>query len=859
MANDPTLLFPKLVNPLSSRLATLPIILAGPILRHVNESSVTVWIALRSAHQVNLQVFTLTSTTPVMQSSFTSALKVGENLYVIAVTASAATAVLSAGQNYTYNIQFKPTGSSQTFDLFTSGYWFAGNPSNGKDASVAAKISYGSIGMPSFALPPASMNDLKVVFGSCRKPHGDSVDALETLDALLANTHPPNGPGPATNPVTRPHHLLFTGDQIYADDVAHILLALLTDAATVLLGAPELLPTLSADGTPGETKRFGPATRDKKIANEAGFTSTANNSHLMSFGEYAAMYLFAYSDVLWPSPLPAYEEVFRTGTEANPGTLPKIQKGTPYWAFAVSENQRKALESFVLSLPNVRRALANVPIYMIIDDHDVTDDWLMNRQFCDQVLPTELGTRIMMNALAAYAWFQAWGNVGKVTGAQDVTPALVAFQAWQQNDYPVADQTVTDLKKILGMPLSALGPATPPGVAQLAVDTAAVKWSYALSWATHELIVVDSRTRRGYPTAPLASPALIAETDQAGQLGIPLPPGLEDKVSIVVAPGPLVGIPGLESFQKEVSEKKDVFDRDVEVWSFDGTSLETFVSTLAARGQRQRRVIFIAGDVHYSFAYRYQYWANKPLASPTGGSAAAVFALMTSSAFKNETGDKLSHTRTLHRTGFVVRNGHADKRVNTRLAFNLAATEFGKSGVDYSKTSNGFYGYAAIVDRKVAIIRNLAEEAAFRGDTFEQIVFTRNPDAVEMTSFLHTDDNLRNVTFPPLPDSPADPGLRLSNTIDGLALSTAGHFDNIAPGSEIVGVNNLAVLRFEVRQAPAPNTLFAVQDLWWRADTKANLYAQQKAKTIPAMQPFTQLSVQLTIDTPPSNLKGVKF
>ena len=58
----------------------------------------------------------------------------------------------------------------------------------------------------------------------------------------------------------------------------------------------------------------------------------------------------------------------------------------------------------------MRRALANVPTYMVFDDHDVTDDWNLGRAWRDRVFTSPLGRRIVMNALVAYAVFQDWGN-----------------------------------------------------------------------------------------------------------------------------------------------------------------------------------------------------------------------------------------------------------------------------------------------------------------------------------------------------------------------------------------------------------------------------------------------------------------
>src|SRR5919201_234883 len=61
-------------------------------------------------------------------------------------------------------------------------------------------------------------------------------------------------------------------------------------------------------------------------------------------------------------------------------------------------------------LPIVRRVLANVPTYMIFDDHDITDDWNLTREWRDQVWRSPGGRRVVAGALAAYWAFQGWGN-----------------------------------------------------------------------------------------------------------------------------------------------------------------------------------------------------------------------------------------------------------------------------------------------------------------------------------------------------------------------------------------------------------------------------------------------------------------
>src|SRR4029078_3677824 len=65
---------------------------------------------------------------------------------------------------------------------------------------------------------------------------------------------------------------------------------------------------------------------------------------------------------------------------------------------------------FNKSLPKVQRVLANVPTYMMLDDHDVTDDYFLNPIWRRRVLGSRLGRALLGNAMIAYALFQDWGN-----------------------------------------------------------------------------------------------------------------------------------------------------------------------------------------------------------------------------------------------------------------------------------------------------------------------------------------------------------------------------------------------------------------------------------------------------------------
>ena len=52
------------------------------------------------------------------------------------------------------------------------------------------------------------------------------------------------------------------------------------------------------------------------------------------------------------------------------------------------------------ALPVVRRILANIPTYMMFDDHDITDDWNITREWNERVKESDYGKQIVANGLA---------------------------------------------------------------------------------------------------------------------------------------------------------------------------------------------------------------------------------------------------------------------------------------------------------------------------------------------------------------------------------------------------------------------------------------------------------------------------
>src|SRR4051794_19070780 len=83
-----------------------PLVLCGPILRRVEDSSVSVFLALKESRQVTLEIHDAGTGTPP-QPLFTATaptVQLGQRLHVCVVTASAPSGTLQPGVNYRYDV-----------------------------------------------------------------------------------------------------------------------------------------------------------------------------------------------------------------------------------------------------------------------------------------------------------------------------------------------------------------------------------------------------------------------------------------------------------------------------------------------------------------------------------------------------------------------------------------------------------------------------------------------------------------------------------------------------------------------------------------------------------------------------------
>jgi hypothetical protein len=397
-------------------------------------------------------------------------------------------------------------------------------------------------------------------------------------------------------------------------------------------------------------------------------TTRDGHSHLMSFGEYCAMYLYVWSNVCWEDRLDSPPPIAECQPPRNDfGQLtPPIQPAILHHHITVNgegeevlfgeykqeayDNDLAEMVEFHRTLPKVRRALANVPTYMIFDDHEVTDDWFMTVGWRDRALASPLGSAVVRNGMMAYALFQGWGNdpvkYEPRPGTTDKQPHEKLLQqianffppgATSAPDITTQDNPASQIEKLLGLDLRN----------QQAVDGSYVetnpplKWFYTVPGTKHQTIVLDCRTRRSFASriSPPGNIGSIALNEQ-----IPDTPSPSNKqVWFIVSSLPVIGPPIFdEMFAPLLVKIFDAKDADalqenrgtkrmpgthpdaVEAWCFDPIQFEKLVKKL----NNYKPVVVLSGDVHYSATNAMSYWNN-------GAQEPARIAQFISSGLKN--------------------------------------------------------------------------------------------------------------------------------------------------------------------------------------------------------------------------------
>ena len=414
------------------------------------------------------------------------------------------------------------------------------------------ELSYEAFDLPTFFLQNRWNREskLNLIHGSCRRIHnldpaeGGGYDALALADQLLSDT--------ASDLSTRPAVACFTGDQIYADDVhADTFEAIRRLAQKIETGFKEVLAEGLDFPEPGNRQEF--------LRAHAAIKSEQAKNHLITFSEYLAMYGLVWNQRNWDTSYPD-------------------------------------LDAFVKTLPKVRRVLANIPSYMIFDDHEVTDDWNIDLRQEELMRKKPLGFQLVGNGLAAYWLCQGYGNHPK---------AFIETATYYDHarDYAntIANRNVDiQTQKFLWM---------------IFWDEFANNNRWEFATPTYPPIYfLDTRTQRGtrsgtrpkfeeWPgidpdekTSPAALKSFASWTKTLTRLRAQIGTQRPDEVLIVlVTATPVLGIELIEWCQRLVGSL-DTFKLDDEAWSANAKWFQKFLETFSGTN-----LVFLSGDVHYSF------------------------------------------------------------------------------------------------------------------------------------------------------------------------------------------------------------------------------------------------------------------
>lgn len=784
-------------TPLSNRLSSLPLLLAGPIVRRTEYTSVTVWFVLKEQRNVTLEIFntnSLIEINPLMSGNQSSGVCIGDHIYIYCVTASGIT--LNPGTNYYYDINFG------------NGNWLSELISGGLD------LTFDGSQRPSFAIPPDNLDQVRLVHGSCRKPHGEGYDAMEGVHDMIQSAVT----GGSINAIDRPHQLFMTGDQIYADDVADVMLFMIDDTARVLFNWDEdYSPFTAAELAPGKRNT------NNRIRNDVGFTGMLPNkpvyskSHLLKFREYATMYLFAWSDALWPniSDFPHFQNIYPGEIEYDVYDAPGGgMRSVPTYGYFLSEVS--FVKIFRETISKVRKALANVSTYMVFDDHEITDDWNLNWRWCKEVYSKHLGRRTVQNGLLAYALFQAWGNTPAQFNEANKRFLLDAATNWRGSQ----DSHFAIIKSLLNIPT--ISPSAP--ISDFPHNSGiSFHWHYNVQMNHYAIYCQDSRTWRGYPNgrSDIAFAKLITQEGY----NIQLPSSFPNKdIYLIIAPCPVLGEPFIEEQQKKKNTWEDRCDLDTEAWSLDQDGFERLFSNLSSRlsintGSRSGRFCFLSGDVHYGLSSRCQIWGNTFLNdSHPNTQSEVVFAQLTASSFKNQTFGRTgvlavfqNGTLTLHNGGYPISITAAARNVN---ALPTPQQEFvwliGNTtvvGKFRPGTPSGLWDYGPV--QNGLLVRSKSQ---LQNDHVESISLT--PNWRYRTDWIlgQNSGNPRRTSGPTALNG-------IPSRADYLRVS-GNHRDYMSTwgnGKEIVGVNNLGEIRFSFNGSQKSIRHI----IWWRLEPRS--------------------------------------
>lgn len=568
----------------------LPTVVCGPVLRHCSSADAYIWFCTTQSVKFFGSAYSPTpfdarhSQPPKYQLVATGSteyeLRIGKRLFVqlLRLRIPSPSAALPSNTPIYYNIATSAPPAPAEGELADLPLWQL-------EAEVPLKdiLARSDELLPSFILPGGVSEEVRAISSSCRKPHGLQRDALDEIDLF----QPMN---------ERPHLNVMLGDQIYADDVATQLLAEIRRLSHLLVGKDGVDKSFLKEFVLDTTESR------KALVLNSGFTSTDSQNHLVAFGEFVCMYIYAFCTTQ-----------FRTlFSFRRPETTAKID------AYLVDEFE--ALTASITSYNKLTRIFANCPTYMIFDDHEVSDDWNIDSSWNQSNITPLRDSIIVRNALYSYFLFQGWGN-------------CPAHTQWGPS---ILREVQADFDDFLGA-------IEEKDAAVLPNRVSSWDWHFEIPCA-RQICILDTRTRRqkvgivdifrlakpdarsspiptssdvwlrysSYSDVTLIPGGAKGSGSGAQQIG-----ALRDKYLVLISACPVFGNSVLQTGQtfdlnpyglsEDPSQEGElikrarrfVAERDFEDWCSHPLSLVRLFDTLIARGASN--LVVVAGDIHAGY------------------------------------------------------------------------------------------------------------------------------------------------------------------------------------------------------------------------------------------------------------------
>ncbi|WP_337841264.1 alkaline phosphatase D family protein [Rheinheimera sp.] len=528
---------------------SVPLLLAGPILRRITPTRLTFWLATSAA--VDCQLRLQSHSEPPYSahcssqqlSGATTELQLASSLYLQLIDLPLQQPLPLELAVY-YDLQLKAKQDSHWQSCY----------------QLVHTLRYPGQHLPFFRLQPQVR---QLLHGSCRKPHFNGPDGLVRADQYLA----------ACSAQDWPSLLMLSGDQIYADDVAMPMLHAIHQLTEKLGFADEKLPNAEIQSSSelhqqrpyyGQREQLLPDTQAGrqvlqqvfKGVRKPVFTSDNAHNHLISFAEVCCMYLLVWSPQCW--------SLLSSGLPADLVlSLPAKQQHK-------AQQQHQSIQAFAAGLGQVQRLMAHLPVAMIFDDHDISDDWNLTAEWEQTAYQQPFSRRIIGNALLGYALFQGWGNTPE--RHQPLLP--LCQQAAAKPGSSVHDDCISALLKFN-------------------------QWHY--QWPTEPpLIVLDTRTQRWRSEVSAANPSGLMDWESITDLQQQL---LGKKAVLLVSPAPVFGVKLIEAIQHLFTAFGKPLLVDAESWMAHPGSAHALLN-LFRHPKTPQNFVILSGDVHYSFVFQ---------------------------------------------------------------------------------------------------------------------------------------------------------------------------------------------------------------------------------------------------------------